>query len=111
MRNSVLFCTFLMVLVLSCTATVLASPAPVAINAAPEATSTPTCSLNFEALSAVATEASPVQMERPGSAPAEPEWLAAGFKRYCRCSCSSVPNCNTSADCGGSACLAGITCC
>ena len=110
MRNSVLFCTFLVALVLGCAATVLAGPAPGAVNA-PEATSAPTCSLNLEALSAVATEAPPVQMERPGSAPVEPEFLAPGFKRYCRCSCSSVPNCNTSADCGGSACLAGITCC
>ena len=30
---------------------------------------------------------------------------------YCRCSCSSTPNCSTSADCGGSLCLRGPTCC
>lgn len=111
MRNNVLFCTFLAVLVLGCAATVLASPAPAAVHAAPEATSASTCSLNFEDLSVLASEAPPRQAERPGSGPVEPEFLAPGFKRYCRCSCSSVPNCNTSADCGGSACLAGVTCC
>jgi hypothetical protein len=29
----------------------------------------------------------------------------------CRCSCTWTPNCNTSADCGGAACLKSITCC
>jgi hypothetical protein len=43
--------------------------------------------------------------------PVEPEFMAQGFRGYCRCGCSVVKNCNTSADCGGSACLAGITCC
>jgi hypothetical protein len=33
------------------------------------------------------------------------------FRGFCRCSCSFVRDCNTSADCGGSPCLAGITCC
>jgi len=33
------------------------------------------------------------------------------FRGYCKCSCSFVKNCNTSADCGGAACIAGITCC
>ena len=33
------------------------------------------------------------------------------FHGYCRCGCSSVPNCNTSADCGGGACSATISCC
>jgi hypothetical protein len=30
---------------------------------------------------------------------------------YCRCSCSFTPNCSTNADCGGSLCLKGPTCC
>ncbi len=33
------------------------------------------------------------------------------FHGHCRCSCSFIPDCNTSADCGGAPCLAGITCC
>ena len=45
--------------------------------------------------------------------PVQPEFMAqtVKYRGYCRCSCSFVKNCNTSADCGGSACLAGITCC
>lgn len=42
--------------------------------------------------------------------PPQPEFMA-GFRGYCRCSCSLVKNCTTSADCGGSACLGGVTCC
>jgi hypothetical protein len=34
-----------------------------------------------------------------------------GFTGYCACGCSFVKDCNTSADCGGSACLKGPTCC
>lgn len=30
---------------------------------------------------------------------------------YCRCSCSFTPDCSTNADCGGSLCLKGPTCC
>jgi hypothetical protein len=33
------------------------------------------------------------------------------FHGFCACSCTHIPNCNTSADCGGGACLPGITCC
>jgi hypothetical protein len=33
------------------------------------------------------------------------------FRGFCHCSCSFVRNCNTSADCGGAACIAAITCC
>lgn len=34
-----------------------------------------------------------------------------GFHGYCKCSCSAVPNCNTSADCGGGACTNTKSCC
>ena len=44
------------------------------------------------------------------TAPAVPDFMAT-FRGYCRCSCSFTPNCNTSADCGGSAGLKGVTCC
>jgi hypothetical protein len=33
------------------------------------------------------------------------------FHGHCKCSCSVIPDCNTSADCGGAPCLAAITCC
>jgi hypothetical protein len=33
------------------------------------------------------------------------------FRGFCQCSCSSIPNCNTSADCGGGTCSAFISCC
>jgi hypothetical protein len=33
------------------------------------------------------------------------------FHGHCKCSCSFIPDCNTSADCGGAPCLAAITCC
>ncbi len=33
------------------------------------------------------------------------------FHGFCRCSCTFTPDCNTSADCGGSPCLHAITCC
>lgn len=34
-----------------------------------------------------------------------------GFTGFCACGCSFVRDCNTSADCGGGACLKGPTCC
>jgi hypothetical protein len=41
----------------------------------------------------------------PASRPARPP------RGYCRCSCSFTPDCSTNADCGGSLCLKGPTCC
>jgi len=42
---------------------------------------------------------------------AQPRPGAQGFHGFCRCGCSFVRDCNTSADCGGSPCLGGPTCC
>jgi hypothetical protein len=42
---------------------------------------------------------------------AQPRSSAQGFRGFCRCGCSFVRDCNTSADCGGGACLGGPTCC
>ncbi len=33
------------------------------------------------------------------------------FRGFCQCSCSSIPNCNTSAESGGGTCSAFISCC
>jgi hypothetical protein len=41
----------------------------------------------------------------------QPPVFMAKFHGYCRCSCSFTKNCSTSADCGGSPCLGGVTCC
>lgn len=45
--------------------------------------------------------------------PPQPEFMTSStvFHGFCRCSCTHIPDCNTSADCGGSACLKAITCC
>ena len=34
-----------------------------------------------------------------------------GFKGFCACTCTNIPDCNTSADCGGGLCLRAPTCC
>ena len=101
MRHNALLCTLLVALVLGSAAAAVAGPAPV--QAQP-------CSPVFE-VPAQESEPSVSKMELPGTGPVEPEFLAPGFRKYCRCSCSFTPNCNTSADCGGSPCLAGVTCC
>lgn len=44
----------------------------------------------------------------------KPDALASkgnGFTGFCVCTCTHIPNCNTSADCGGGACLRAVTCC
>ena len=33
------------------------------------------------------------------------------FHGFCRCGCSTIPDCNTSADCGGGVCSTAISCC
>ena len=33
------------------------------------------------------------------------------FRGYCRCGCSFIPDCNTSADCGGGICSKAPSCC
>ena len=33
------------------------------------------------------------------------------FHGFCRCGCSTIPDCNTSADCGGGVCSKAISCC
>lgn len=34
-----------------------------------------------------------------------------GFHGFCACTCTNIPDCNTSADCGGNICLQAPTCC
>jgi len=76
---------------------------------------------------AVATPSSSAQalgaFELPAAAPAPsltlPDWLAIPqatatttvFHRFCHCTCSRVPDCNTDADCSNHRCLGAITCC
>ena len=51
----------------------------------------------------------PVDVHRPDATPASQ--AAKPRRGYCRCSCSFTPDCSTNADCGGSLCLKGPTCC
>ena len=60
----------------------------------------------YEASDAVEIE---VGVGAPEVAPATP--AAKPRRGFCRCSCSFVPNCSTSAECGGGLCLKGPTCC
>jgi hypothetical protein len=94
-------------------AAVPAQPAPAA-PAAVTAPATPACQLNL---------ASPFAAPPAASAPALPEWLdldANGgistapshkFSGFCPCGCSTKPDCNTDADCGGGTCSQFISCC
>jgi hypothetical protein len=101
MRFDIRCTVFVAALVLGLASAAFASPAP-------EAQDIPTCAPDFDLL---AEEGAPqCKLELPDSGAVEPEWMA-GYRGYCRCSCSSVKNCNTSADCGGSLCLKAISCC
>lgn len=101
----------LAVLVLAFAGAAFASPAPAPAAAPSEsnALNLPTCAADFD-FSAAGEEAPLSRVELPGSGVVEPVWMVT-FHRFCRCSCSHIPNCNTSADCGGAPCLGGITCC
>lgn len=74
-----------------------------------------------ESESAIATEAesftpastddvsTAIDLDLSDVVPASP--MARPMRGYCRCTCSLTPNCSTNADCGGSLCLKGPTCC
>jgi len=112
MRSNVLLrTTFLAVLVLAFTAAAFASPAPAPVTAPAEGTSLqlPACAPDFD-FAAAGEEVPLCKVELPGTGPVQPTWMVT-YHKFCRCSCSHVPNCNTSADCGGAPCLGGITCC
>jgi hypothetical protein len=85
------------------TAAAFAAPAP----AAPQGGCASSLDLLAPATQAVCKPAA------PSTAPAQPEFMASSkpFRGYCACTCSFTRDCNTSADCGGSACLPGVTCC
>jgi hypothetical protein len=80
-----------------------AAPAP----AAPQGACAPSLDVLMPSAQAVCKPAA------PSTAPAQPEFMQSTtvFHGFCRCSCTHIPDCNTSADCGGSACLKAITCC
>jgi hypothetical protein len=83
-----------------------------AVAAPTAALATPACEINLASPFAGLAPAAP-------TAPAEPEWMALGgassrkFHGFCRCGCSSNPDCNTDADCGGGvgSCSQFISCC
>ncbi len=84
------------------TAAAFAAPAP----AAPRAGCAPSLDLLAPATQAVCKAPA-------ATAPVQPEFMQSTtvYHGFCRCSCTHIPDCNTSADCGGSACLKAITCC
>ena len=79
-----------------------AAPAP----AAPQGACAPSLDILTPGAQAVCKPAAP-------STSPQPEFMTSStvFHGFCRCSCTRIPDCNTSADCGGSACLKAITCC
>jgi hypothetical protein len=81
-----------------------AAPAP----AAPQGGCAPSLDLLAPATQAVCKAQTP-----SATAPFQPEFMQSTttYHGFCRCSCTHIPDCNTSADCGGSACLKAITCC
>jgi hypothetical protein len=93
-------------------AAVLLAALPAAAAPAPQAQPAAACKLDVPA---------PFASPAPAvAAPALPEWLAGGgisstlnhkFHGFCPCGCSSVPNCDTNADCGGGTCSQFISCC
>ncbi len=86
------------------TAAAFAAPAP----AAPQAGCAPSLDLLASATQAVCKAPTAT-----ATAPTQPEFMASSkpFRGYCHCSCSFTRDCNTSADCGGAACIAAVTCC
>lgn len=97
--------TILLTLALFVLAIVAAAAAPAP--AAPQGNCAPSLDILTPGAQAVCKPAA------PSTAPAQPEFMASSkpFRGHCACGCSFTPDCNTSADCGGSACLAGVTCC
>ncbi len=86
------------------TAAAFAAPVP----AAPQAGCAPSLDLLASATQAVC--------KAPAfstTVPAQPVFMQSTtvFHGFCKCSCTHIPDCNTSADCGGSACIKAITCC
>ncbi|HEV7517599.1 MAG TPA: hypothetical protein VGR07_14965 [Thermoanaerobaculia bacterium] len=90
---------------------------PAAAGSVPQAQPalTPACQLGIPATFATFASSAPAV-----AIPAVPQWLAGGgvssvlqhkFHGFCPCGCSSVPNCNTNADCGGATCSPNISCC
>jgi hypothetical protein len=57
----------------------------------------------------LASPSGPVCALSTGGAPALAQ--AVVYHGFCRCSCTRIPDCNTSAQCGGAPCEKAITCC
>ena len=76
------------------------------------ALATPTaCDAGLALFAGIPQTSTPALFEAIAPEGGLPSFAAKPFHGYCRCSCSFIKNCNTSADCGGGACLGGITCC
>jgi len=106
---------FLMILLVALAS--LASALPGHAAASPAATGTPSlatptaCDAGLALFAEIPQTSTPALSEALASDGGLAPFAAKPFHGYCRCSCSFIKNCNTSADCGGGACLGGITCC
>jgi hypothetical protein len=90
------------------------SPQPAATLALASLPALPGCGQALGALPALdlkGVSARTAEAAGPACPVAGAEPKARPFHGFCKCSCTFTPDCNTSADCGGSPCLAGITCC
>ena len=104
----------LIVLALTSVAPALADPAPApAQQAVPLVASQAGCGAPALDLFAPSAEAAQCKAAAPQTAaPSVPAFMTTTtFRGICRCSCTWIPNCNTSADCGGAPCLKAISCC
>jgi len=104
-------------LLLSLVFAALAAPVPAhaaTVPATPETTvldATPACGASLALFAEITQTSTPALFEALAHEGGLAPFTAKPFHGYCRCSCSFTRNCNTSADCGGGACLGGITCC
>ena len=114
-----------LVLTLACAATLAAAQAPVDLPAAVTPLAGQALQLD-ETPAAMPCTAVETEVDLLGLVPSDDVALSADDatldftpasqgprpkRGYCRCSCSFTPDCATNADCGGSLCLKGPTCC
>jgi hypothetical protein len=106
MCKTILLTLAVLALVVVAAAPAAASSLPTPPAAAVQTACPPSLDLLVTSTAAVCPAATPAVTS------VQPEFLAQkGFRGFCRCGCSPIRDCNTSADCGGGACSPGISCC
>ena len=102
----------LMVLVAVGVAAAGADPSPaVQLHEAAAASVPPQAGCAAPPLDLFAASVPPTQsMASQTAAPLQPDFMV-DFHGHCLCSCRTIPDCNTSADCGGLPCWSHYNCC